>query len=137
VCVCECVCVCVYVCVCMCVCMHVCMCVCMHVCVCVEGNIRKNDKFLCYTLLLSALVVLLASSYLTETLTQSSKISPSCLLSSHWQVVIIVAPCSKTPTAFVVHIRQTHALPLYLSLLNPVKLPRKGKHCTNLVQKQW
>ena len=113
------------------------VCVCMHVCVCVEGNIIKNDKFLCYTLLLSALVVLLASSYLTETLTQSSKISPSCLLSSHWQVVIIVAPCSKTPTAFVVHIRQTHALLPYLSLLSPVKLLQEEIYHTSLAQKQW
>jgi hypothetical protein len=29
------------------------------------------------------------------------------------------------------------ALPLYLSLLNPVKPPREGKCYTDLVQKQW
>jgi hypothetical protein len=36
----------------------------------------------------------------------------------------------------VVHIRQTCALPPYLSLLNPVKPLCEGKHNTNLVQKQ-
>ena len=46
-------------------------------------------------------------------------------------------PCFKSPTAFVVHIWQTHALPPYLSLLNPDELPCEGKCNTNLVQKQW
>ena len=59
--------------------------------------------------------------YLMETLTQSSKISPPSLLSSHWWVATMPAPCFKFPTAFVVHIWQTHALLLYLSLWNPVK----------------
>lgn len=34
----------------------------------VAGNIKKNNKFPCYTLLLSALMVLPANSYLMETL---------------------------------------------------------------------
>lgn len=38
--------------------------------------------------------------------------------------------------AFVVHTWQTHALPPYLSLLNPNKPPREGKCNTNLIQKQ-
>jgi hypothetical protein len=40
------------------------------------------------------------------------------------------APCLKTPKAFVMHIWQTHTLPLYLSLLNPVKPPHERKHHT-------
>jgi hypothetical protein len=43
----------------------------------------------------------------------------------------------KTPTAFVVHIWQTHTLLLYFSLLNAEELMYKGKHHKNLVQKQW
>jgi hypothetical protein len=35
-----------------------------------------------------------------------------------------------------VHIWQTHALPSYLSLLNPDELPQEGKCNTNLVQKK-
>jgi hypothetical protein len=37
----------------------------------------------------------------------------------------------------VVHIWQTHVLPLYLSLLKPIEPPSEGKHHTDLVQKQW
>ena len=59
------------------------------------------------------------------------------LTSSHWQVATMPAPCFKSPMAFVVHIWQTHALPPYLSLLNPDEPPHEGKHNTNLVQKQW
>ena len=45
------------------------------------------------------------------------------------------APCftPRPPTAFVVHIWQTHAL----LPLNPVKLLCEGKRHTNLVRKQW
>jgi hypothetical protein len=39
--------------------------------------------------------------------------------------------------AFVVHIWQTHALLLYLSLWNPVEPLHEGKCHTKLVQKQW
>ena len=50
--------------------------------------------------------------------TQSSKISSPSMLSSHWWVATIPGPCFKTPTAFVVHIWQTHtfsaAVPLSL-----------------------
>jgi hypothetical protein len=52
------------------------------------------------------------------------------------QVATIPNPCFKSPTAFVVHLRQTHALLPYLSLLNPDEPPREGKHNTNLVQKR-
>jgi hypothetical protein len=48
--------------------------------------------------------------YLVETLTQSSKFSLPNLLGSYWQVATTPAPCFKSPTAFVVHIKQTHAL---------------------------
>lgn len=36
-------------------------------------------------------------------------------LGSHWQVVTMPALCFKSPTAFVLHIWQNHALPQYLS----------------------
>jgi hypothetical protein len=39
--------------------------------------------------------------------------------------------------AFVAHVWQIHALPLYLSLLNAEELLCEGKDNTNLVQKQW
>ena len=39
-------------------------------------------------------------------------------------------------TAFVEHLRQTHAWLLYLSLLKPDAQLREEKHNTNLVQKQ-
>jgi hypothetical protein len=54
-------------------------------------------------------------------------------MSSHCRA----SPIVQTPTAFVVRIWQTQALPLYLSLLNPVEPPREEKQHTNLVQKQW
>ena len=62
-----------------------------------------------------------------------------CLLQNiqPWPVDVMPAPCFKTPTAFVVHIWQTHALAPYLSLLNPVEMLCEGKCHTNLVQKQW
>ena len=62
--------------------------------------------------------------------------SPPSLLSSHWQVATMPAPCFKIPSSptFVVHI---YALPLYLSLPNPVESQQEEKHHTNLVQKQW
>ena len=44
-------------------------------------------------------------------------------------------PCSKSLAAFGVHPRQTHALLLYLSLLNPDQALHEGKDNTNLVQK--
>jgi hypothetical protein len=47
------------------------------------------------------------------------------------------SPVRQIPMAFGVHIRQTHALTVYLSLLNPEEPPCEGKHNTNLVQKQW
>ena len=74
--------------------------------------------------------------YLMETLTQNSKISPPSSLDSHWWIVTTSVPCIKAPMAIVVHIRQTHTLPPYLSLWNPVKLPQEEKHHTNLAQKQ-
>ena len=46
-----------------------------------------------------------------------------CLLGSHWWVVTTPTPCLKSSTAFVVHLRQIHALPPYLSLLDPDKPP--------------
>jgi hypothetical protein len=58
-------------------------------------------------------------------------------LSFHWPVVTTPAPHFKTPRTFVVHIRQTQALPPYLSLLNPDEPLCEGKHNTNLVQEQW
>jgi hypothetical protein len=60
---------------------------------------------------------------------------PSISLSSHWQVTPTPTRF-KIPTAFWVHLWQTHALLLYLSLWNPVKLPREGKHHQKLVQNQ-
>jgi hypothetical protein len=66
--------------------------------------------------------------YLTETLRlKAPKSLHPALLSSHWWVITTSAPCCKTPMAFVVHIRQTHALPPYLSLLNSDEPPREGK----------
>jgi hypothetical protein len=59
------------------------------------------------------------------------------LASSHCWVATTQTLCFKFPTAFVVHIRQTHTLPLSLSLLNPDELLYEEKHNTNLVQKQW
>ena len=53
-------------------------------------------------------------------------------LASHYHA----NPCFKSPMAFVVHLWQTQALLLYLSLLNPDELLSEGKCRTNLVQKQ-
>jgi hypothetical protein len=72
-----------------------------------------------------------------ETLSQNSAISPPSSLGFHWWVTTPPILWFKLPMAFVLHIWQTHALPLHLSLLNPDRLPRKGKRNTNLVQKQW
>ena len=47
--------------------------------------------------------------------TQSPKISPPSSLSSHWLVIIMPAPCFKSPMAFVLHIWQAYALLPYLS----------------------
>jgi hypothetical protein len=71
-----------------------------------------------------------------DSLTQSSKISPPSSPSSLWRVATTPAPCFKIPTVFVVHIWQTHTLPPYPSLLNPIEPPREGKCHTNLVQRQ-
>ena len=69
-----------------------------------------------------------------DSLTQSSEIFPPSLLSSYWWVTTTSTLCLKFPKAFVVYLRQTHALPQYLSLLShPVK---EGKRNTNLVQKK-
>jgi hypothetical protein len=70
-------------------------------------------------------------------LTQSSQISPHSSLISHWQVASTPAPCFTFPKAFVVNIWESHILPPYLSLLNPVEPLHEGKHHTDLVQKQW
>jgi hypothetical protein len=43
----------------------------------------------------------------------------------------------QSPLAFVVYIRQTHALPKDLSLWNPVEFPQEEKHHKNLSQEQW
>ena len=75
--------------------------------------------------------------YLMETLTQCSKISPPSSLSSHWWVTIMPVQCFKTPTTFVVYIRQTHTLPPYLSLLDLDEQLHEGKCNINLAQKQW
>jgi hypothetical protein len=53
-------------------------------------------------------------------------------LADHYQV----NPCFKSPMAFVVHLRETHTLPLYLSPLKPDEPLHRGKHNTNLDQKQ-
>ena len=45
------------------------------------------------------------------------------------------SPVLQTSYSFVVHIRQTHPLWLYLSPLNPDEPLCEGKHHTNLVQK--
>jgi hypothetical protein len=76
--------------------------------------------------------------YLLESLTESSMIAPPSSPGSRWRwrVVTKTALCFKS-SAFEVHIRQTHTLPLYLSLLNPDKPLCEGKRNTNLVQKQW
>ena len=56
-------------------------------------------------------------------------------------VITMPTLCFKSPMAFVVHIRQTHALLPYLSLWNLVESPREDKredkHHTNIAQKQW
>jgi hypothetical protein len=56
------------------------------------------------------------SVFISWTLTQNCKISPPSSLGSHWLVVTTPAPCFKSSTAFVVHIRQTRAFMPYLSL---------------------
>ena len=98
--------------------------------------VKESGIFLHFSELLSAPEVLPASFYLVETLWLSApkSVYPTHSLSSHWWVVMVRALCFKTP---MVHIWQTHALPPYLSPLNPAKLPHEGKHHTNLVQKQW
>lgn len=58
-------------------------------------------------------------------------------LSSRWWVATMPTPSFKTPIAFVVHIWRTHALMLYVSLLNPDEPLREGKCNINLVQKSW
>jgi hypothetical protein len=60
-----------------------------------------------------------------DSLTQSSKISPPSSLSSHWWFVTMPALRFKSPTAFVVHLRQAHALHPYLSLWNLTDPPLK------------
>jgi hypothetical protein len=69
-------------------------------------------------------------------LTQSYKISPPSLPSSHWQITTMPAPCFKSHMTFVVSIWQTHALLSYLFLLNSVEPLCEGKCHTNMVQKQ-
>ena len=61
--------------------------------------------------------------YLMETLWPgASKMSLPSSLGSCWQFTTTPTPCFKSSMAFVVHLRQTQALPQYLSLLNhPVK----------------
>jgi hypothetical protein len=70
-----------------------------------------------------------------DSLTQSFKISLPSLLGSHWQVITTPIPSFKSSMAWLLHLRQTHALPLYLFLLRQNESPREGKHNTNLVQK--
>lgn len=86
----------------------------------VVGNIKKEWQV---PMLHPATLCLcsLASQFSSHgnSLTQSSKISPPSSLSHYWQVNTTPAPCFKTPTTFVVHIRQTYTLGQYLSLLNP------------------
>jgi hypothetical protein len=55
--------------------------------------------------------------YLVETLSQNFTIS-SQLTRFPLAVTTTPAPCFTSPTALVVHLRQTHALLQYLSLLN-------------------
>jgi hypothetical protein len=75
--------------------------------------------------------------YLMETLwSEAPEMSPCSLLGSHWWVVTTPILCFKSTTAFMVNIRQTYTLLLYLSLLNPDELLREGKHNTNLIQRQ-
>ena len=82
--------------------------------------------FLCHTLLLS-----------TCYWWSSQPVLISWRLSGPELLKHLHPACFKSLTAFVVHLRQTHTLPLlYLSLLNPDKLPCEGKCNTNLVQKQ-
>ena len=103
----------------------------------VAGNNKKNGKFLHYaghwlaTWLQQSVVI---SAYSVD---RSSNISPPSMLSLHCLVATTTAKCFKTHTAFVVHIRKTHALPIQFSLWNPIEPLCKEKHHTNLVQKQW
>jgi hypothetical protein len=61
--------------------------------------------------------------------------SPLSSLSFQWQVATTPNQCLKSTTAFVVHLSQIYALPLYLALLNPDEPLHEGKHSTNLTQK--
>ena len=58
-----------------------------------------------------------------DSLAVAPETSPPDLSSSLWRVATTPTLYFKFPTAFVVHIWQTHFLPLYLYLLNPDKLP--------------
>jgi hypothetical protein len=72
--------------------------------------------------------------YLVETLWPGApETFPPSLLSFHWWIATTPTLFFTSPTAFVVHLRQT--LALYLSLLNQDEPPHEGKHNTNLVQK--
>jgi hypothetical protein len=91
---------------------------------------------------LLALEVWPACSYLVETLWPGApEMSPPSLLSSHCWFATMPTLCFKSLIAFVMHLSQTPALLLYLSLLNnPLtptpKCPSERKHHTNLVQNQ-
>ena len=69
-----------------------------------------------------------------DSLTQSSKISPSNSLSSYCRSLPHQPHASKPPRLFVGHIRQTHSLPPFLSLWNPIKASawRKTPHNLSL-----
>jgi hypothetical protein len=79
----------------------------------ISGNI-KNEPAHSYAcaLLLSALEVWLAGSYVTEIIWPGApKTSPPSLLNSHWQIFTLPTQCFKSLMAFMVYLRQIHAIP--------------------------
>jgi hypothetical protein len=90
----------------------------------VAGNIKKGGKFLLLTQLLSTLAVSPASSYLVETLTQSSKISPPSK-NSHWWVITMPAPCFKTYGLYGTHLANPRFPAIPFSLESSRTAPRR------------
>jgi hypothetical protein len=104
----------------------------LRVMCCGEYKKKKSGTFLHLCCQLPALVAWPAMHWWAVALWPiAPESSPSSSLSPHWQVITMPALCFKSLMAFVVHIWQTHNLPLYLSLLNPERPPCEGKRNTN------
>jgi hypothetical protein len=103
--------------------------------VCTEGNSKRTITFLHLCQQLSAQAGWLARHWMTMAdlfLSHRDSVAQS---SQNVSTQLTKFLCFKFPTAFVLRLRQTHALLWYLSLLNQDELPLEGKHNTNLVKK--